>query len=90
MTWTKLGDEFGPESADLTNGEFRIHVEALVYSNWRLLDLFIPGTEVRRFAGSPDVGDDIAGLVARAGGRTPAAVGTSGCGSASGSAIGAR
>ncbi len=65
MTWTKLGDEFGPESAELTDGEFRTHVEALVYSNWRLLDLYVPKAEVRRFAGSSTAEADIAGLVAK-------------------------
>ena len=65
MTWTKLGDEFGPESADLTNGEFRTHVEALVYSNWRLLDLFVPKSEVRRFGTSPTAAEDIDGLVGK-------------------------
>jgi hypothetical protein len=65
MTWTKLGDEFGPESGELTNGEFRTHVEALVYSNWRLLDLYVPKSEVRRFAGSADAAADVDGLVAK-------------------------
>lgn len=65
MTWTKLGDEFGPESAELTDGEFRTHVEALIYSNWRLLDLYVPKAEVRRFAGSADVSADIDGLIAK-------------------------
>ncbi len=63
MTWTKLGDEFGPESGELTDGEFRTHVEALIYSNWRLLDLYVPKSEVRRFAGSADASADVEGLV---------------------------
>jgi hypothetical protein len=65
VTWTKLGDEFGPESGELTNGEFRTHVEALIYSNWRLLDLYVPKSEIRRFAGTADVGADVDGLVAK-------------------------
>ena len=65
MTWTKLGDEFGPESAGLTDAEFRTHVEALIYSNWRLLDLHVPKSEVRRFAGSADAEAAVDGLVVK-------------------------
>jgi len=65
VTWTKLGDEFGPESADLTDAEYRTHVEALVYSSWRLLDLHVPKSEVRRFAGSPAAEAAVDGLVVK-------------------------
>ncbi|SRR5260221_10215563 len=65
MTWTKLGDEFLPESADLTDGEFRTHIEALVWSSWRMLDLYVPKNEVRRFARSTDPEGDIDGLIVK-------------------------
>jgi hypothetical protein len=55
MTWTKLGDEFVDGALDLTDAAFRTHVEALLYSNRRLLDLAIPKRELHRFAGAVDV-----------------------------------
>src|SRR5712692_1935425 len=65
MTWTKLGDEFLPESSGLTNGEYRTHIDALMWSSWRMLDLYIPKNDVRRFAGSPDTETDIDGLIVK-------------------------
>lgn len=55
MTWTKLGDEFLDSAYDLSDAAFRLHVEALMYSNRRLLDLVVPKREVRRFAGTDNV-----------------------------------
>lgn len=49
MTWTKLGDSFIDDAYDLSDAAFRLHTEALIYSNRRLLDLVIPKREVRRF-----------------------------------------
>ena len=65
MTWTKLGDEFLPAAAELTDGEYRTHVEALIWSSWRMLDLQISKGDVKRFAESPDVEAAIKGLVAK-------------------------
>ena len=65
MTWTKLGDEFGPEAHDLTDAEFRTHVEALGWSNWRLLDLNVPKRDVLRFAESQDAAAAVEGLAAK-------------------------
>ena len=50
MSWTKFGDEYPVEAAALTDAEWRTHGEALMWSNWRLLDLAIPKKDVRRFA----------------------------------------
>jgi hypothetical protein len=50
MTWTKLGDEFAAEAAPLSDMAFRTHVEALMWSNHRLLDLVIPKRDLYRFA----------------------------------------
>jgi len=49
MTWTKLGEEFPDEAGDLTSDAFRLHVEALAWSNRRLLDLIVPKRDLRRF-----------------------------------------
>jgi hypothetical protein len=65
MSWTKLGDEFSDEARDLTDAEFRTHVEALNWSNRRLLDLMIPKRDLRRFAESRDAEAAAAGLVAK-------------------------
>jgi hypothetical protein len=50
MTWTKIGDEFADEAADLTDAAVRTHIEALLWSNRRLLDLVVPKRDLRRFA----------------------------------------
>lgn len=63
MTWTKLGDEFLDAAYDLSDMAFRLHVEALMYSNRRLLDLVVPKREVRRFTGSDDLDAAVSELV---------------------------
>ena len=50
MTWTKLGDEFPDAAQDLSHIAFRTHVEALCWSNRKLLDLVIQKRDLRRFA----------------------------------------
>jgi hypothetical protein len=50
MTWTKLGDEYPPETAELSDAAFRLHTLALGWSNWRLLDLTVPARDLRKFA----------------------------------------
>lgn len=64
MSWTKLGDEFSDEAQDLSSDAFRTHVEALLWSNRRLLDLVIPKRDLKRFAESPDPGAAAEELVA--------------------------
>jgi len=54
MTWTKLGDEFSDAAAGLSSAAFRTHVEALCWSNRRLLDLIIPKASLKRFAEDPN------------------------------------
>jgi hypothetical protein len=54
VTWTKLGDEYSDAAADLSDAAFRTHVEALGWSNRRLLDLVIPKRALRRFAETAD------------------------------------
>jgi hypothetical protein len=65
MTWTKLGDEFPDHARDLTDAEFRTHVEALIWSNRRGLDLHVPKHDLRRFAESSGADDAVAGLVVK-------------------------
>jgi hypothetical protein len=65
VTWTKLGDEYGIEARDLTDAEFRTHTEALVWSNYRLLDLHIPKRDVMRFAESAAAADAVEGLAVK-------------------------
>ena len=65
MTWTKLGDEFPAAARRLTDAEYRTHVEALCWSNLRLLDLYVPKDDVRRFAESPDAAAAVDGLLAK-------------------------
>jgi len=65
MTWTKLGDEFAVEARDLTDAEYRTHTEALIWSNWRLLDMMVPKRDLHRFAESPHAEAAVAGLVAK-------------------------
>lgn len=48
MTWTKLGDEFADETSDLSSDAFRLHVEALIWSNKKLADLIVPKRKLPR------------------------------------------
>ena len=50
MTWTKLGSEWPDEARDLSSDAYRLHVDALCYSNRRLLDLSLPKRDLPRFA----------------------------------------
>jgi len=60
--WTKLGDEFGDATWNLSDAAFRTHVEALMWSNRLGLDLMIPKRHFRKFTFSPDAeeaGDEL-------------------------------
>jgi hypothetical protein len=50
MTWTKLSDDFGDDCWTLSDSAFRLHVEGLIWSNRKLLDLMIPKEDLPRFA----------------------------------------
>lgn len=63
MTWSKIGDEFVPASMDLSDVAFRLHVEALCYSNWRLLDLTIPKRAFARYTAVEDIAGAAAELI---------------------------
>lgn len=64
MTWTKLGDEFGDECADLSDAAFRTHVEGLIWTMRRETGGFIVSKDVKRFSESPHAEAAIAELVA--------------------------
>ena len=59
MTWTKISDDFTDDTWTLSDAAFRLHVDGLVWSNRKLLDLRIPKEEVRRFAKHPDAVDEL-------------------------------
>jgi len=48
MTWTKLSDDFGDDCWELSDAAYRLHVEGLLWSNRKLLDLRIPKSDMRR------------------------------------------
>ena len=53
VTWTKLSDDFGDDCWSLSDAAHRLHVDGLLWSNRKLLDLRIPLDDVRRFK-TPD------------------------------------
>lgn len=63
MSWTKLGDEFSDAARDLSDPAWRTHIEALLWSNRRALDLTITKNDVRRFAETDNPDAAIAELV---------------------------
>ena len=50
MTWTKLSDDFADDCDQLSSDAFRLHVEGLIRSNRKLLDLRLDKTQLRRWA----------------------------------------
>lgn len=59
MTWTKLSDDFSDDCWTLSDVAFRLHTEALVWSNRKLLNLRISRAEVRRFATHPEAAEEL-------------------------------
>jgi hypothetical protein len=53
MTWTKLSDDFTDDTWTLSDAAARMHVDGLVWSNRKLLDLRIPKGDLPRFAKTP-------------------------------------
>lgn len=50
MTWTKLSDDFTDDCWELSDAAHRLHVEALVWSNRKLLDCRISKKDMARWA----------------------------------------
>lgn len=63
MTWTKLGDEFADETMDLSSDAFRLHVEALIWSNRKLADLLVPARMLPRLTALEDPGTAVDELI---------------------------
>lgn len=59
MTWTKLSDDFADDAWTLSDAAFRLHVEGLLWSNRKLLDLVVPKDDVRRFARHPEAAAEL-------------------------------
>ncbi|MGV0081726.1 hypothetical protein ACRUZW_25980 [Mycobacterium colombiense] len=53
MTWTKLSDDFTDDCWELSDGAHRLHIEALVWSNRKLLDCRISKKDMARWAKCP-------------------------------------
>jgi hypothetical protein len=54
MTWSKISDDFSDDCWTLSDKAWRLHVEGLIWSNRKLLDLVIPKDELRLFAKHPE------------------------------------
>lgn len=59
MTWTKLSDDYSDDCWTLTDAAFRLHTEALIWSNRKLLDLRVPKDDLRRFAKTPEAAPEL-------------------------------
>ncbi len=64
MTWTKLGAEWPDEARHLSSDAYRLHVDALCFSNRLLSNLLIYKRDVARFAWIDDVDPAVKELVA--------------------------
>ncbi|OBI40896.1 hypothetical protein A5708_24795 [Mycobacterium colombiense] len=53
MTWTKLSDDFTDDCWELSHGAHRLHIDALVWSNRKLLDCRISKKDMERWAKCP-------------------------------------
>lgn len=59
MTWTKLSDDFSDDCWELSDAAFRLHVEGLVWSGRKLLDLRLAKEDVVRWAKRPGAADEL-------------------------------
>lgn len=59
MTWTKFSDDFSDDCWQLSDAAFRLHVEGLVWSNRKLLDLVLRKDEVQRWAKNPEAATEL-------------------------------
>lgn len=59
MTWTKLSDDFPDDCCTLSDAAFRLHVEGLVWSNRKLLDLELSKDDLPRWATHPEAVDEL-------------------------------
>ena len=59
MTWTKLSDDFSDDCWELSDAALRLHVEGLVWSNRKLLDLILCKEDMVRWAKRPAAADEL-------------------------------
>lgn len=59
MTWTKLSDDFTDDCWQLSDAAFRLHVDGLVWSNRKLLDLRLSKDDIVRWAKHPVAAEEL-------------------------------
>lgn len=59
MTWTKLSDDFSDDCWLLSDAAWRLHVEGLLWSNRKLLDLVLSKGEMRLWAKHPEAATEL-------------------------------
>jgi hypothetical protein len=59
MTWSKFSDDFGDDCWELSDAAFRLHVEGLVWSCRKLLDLRLAKADLVRWAKRPAAADEL-------------------------------
>jgi hypothetical protein len=59
VTWTKLSDDFSDDCWQLSDAAWRLHVEGLIWSNRKLLDLRLAKDEMRLWAKRPEVAAEL-------------------------------
>lgn len=62
MTWTKLSDDYSDDCWTLSDRAFRLHTEALIWSNRKLLDCIIPKDDMPRLTRCPDAADELVAI----------------------------
>jgi hypothetical protein len=59
MTWTKLSDDFSDDCWELSDAAVRLHMEGLVWSNRKLLDLRLTKEDMVRWAKRPGAAEEL-------------------------------
>jgi hypothetical protein len=59
VTWTKLSDDFSDDCWTLSDAAVRLHVDGLLWSNRKLLDLHLPKDDLRRFSKRPEAATEL-------------------------------
>lgn len=59
MTWSKLSDDFSDDCWELSDAAVRLHMEGLVWSNRKLLDLRLAKNDIVRWAKRPAAAEEL-------------------------------
>jgi hypothetical protein len=59
VTWTKLSDDFSDDCYQLSDAAFRLHIEGLIWSNRKLLDLSLDKAMLPRWATRPEAAEEL-------------------------------